>query len=104
MERACFSIALVPGTEDEYERRHRQIWPEMIEAISEAGLRNFTGFRRDTEVIYYLECHPSRDVSFSRLDDSAVNARWTAYFDGIIADRNDAAGRLFFIPEITHVD
>ena len=104
MERACFTISLVPGTEHEYERRHKVVWPEMIDAIADAGLRNFTGFRRGTEVIYYVECHPTRDAAFRRLDASEVNARWTAHFDGIIATRNDADGRMFFIPEVTHLD
>lgn len=104
MERACFTLTLVPGTEEEYDRRHQHTWPDMIAAIQDAGLRNFTGFRRGTEVVYYVECHPSRDEAFARMDAAEVNARWTAYFDGIIASRNDPSGRMFFLTEMSHVD
>ncbi len=104
MERTCFVIELVPGQEGAYEERHRQIWPEMVNAIRTAGILNFTGFRRGTEVIYYAECHPDRETAWRNLDATEVNARWTAHFDGIVASRNDASGRLFFLPEIAHLD
>jgi len=104
MERACFTLTLVPGTEEEYDRRHQHVWPELLAAIREAGLRNFTGFRRGTDVVYYVECHPTREEAFRRIDSFEINARWTAYFDGIIEARNDATGRMFFLTEMSHVD
>jgi L-rhamnose mutarotase len=104
MERTCFVIELVDGQESEYEERHRVIWPEMVQAIAKAGIRNFTGFRRGREVIYYAECYPDRETAWAALDANPVNARWTALFDGIVAMRNDDTGRLFFLPEVAHLD
>ena len=62
MQHSLFSIRLVPGTEEEYDRRHAQVWPEMVEAMHECGITNSTGFRRGTEVFYYAECDPTRDL------------------------------------------
>lgn len=104
MERACFTLTLVPGSEGEYDRRHRNVWPELIAAIREAGLWNFTGFRRGTDVVYYVECHPTREEAFRRIDAEEINARWTASFEGIIASRNHSDGTMFFLDEVSHVD
>ena len=44
MERLCHSFRIVPGTEEEYVRRHREIWPELIQAMREAGVSNYSLF------------------------------------------------------------
>ena len=37
VERICFTFELRPGTEEEYKRRHYEIWPKLVEAILAAG-------------------------------------------------------------------
>lgn len=32
-----FKMKLYPGMEEEYERRHNELWPEMIDMIHEHG-------------------------------------------------------------------
>ena len=58
MERACFYLRIFPGTESEYDKRHAEIWPELVDEIRESGLRNFSGFRRGTDVWYFTEGDP----------------------------------------------
>ena len=66
MERILLYIRIFPGTEAEYDRRHAEIWPELVAEIQESGIRNFTGFRRGTDVWYYGECHPDVATAFAR--------------------------------------
>ncbi|WP_418133761.1 L-rhamnose mutarotase, partial [Adlercreutzia sp.] len=35
-------MKLYPGMEEEYERRHNELWPEMIDMIHAHGGRNYT--------------------------------------------------------------
>ena len=51
MERLCFTFKLYPGQEAEYKRRHDEIWPDLVEAIQQAGLRNYSLFRRGQDVV-----------------------------------------------------
>lgn len=37
-----FKMKLYPGMEEEYERRHNELWPEMIDMIHAHGGRNYT--------------------------------------------------------------
>jgi L-rhamnose mutarotase len=104
VERACFVIEIEPAAAPEYERRHRQIWPEMVEAIEASGIRNFTGFLRGSEVIYYAECEPDVQTAFEKLATYPVNDRWTASFAGIVTKRADDAGNLPFLREVAHLD
>ena len=64
MERACFTFEIYPDKADEYKKRHDEIWPELVEAIQDAGLKNYSLFRHGNKVIAYVECHPDIDTAF----------------------------------------
>jgi L-rhamnose mutarotase len=44
METIAFRMVLNPGMREEYERRHREIWPELVVALHEAGVRDYRIF------------------------------------------------------------
>lgn len=104
MERLCFTFTIRPGTEDEYERRHGEIWPELVEAITASGLRNYSLFRRGLQVIAYAECHPDVAGAFAELGGHEVNARWSEWFVSIIEEMTDEEGNVFRADEVWHLD
>ena len=73
MERLCHVFRIAPGTEDEYVRRHVEIWPEIVEAMKAAGFANYTLFRRGLEVIAYCECEPDVETCFARFADHVLS-------------------------------
>jgi len=104
MERYCFTFRLRPGMEDEYRRRHDEIWPELVEALRDAGVRNYTLFRRERQVIAYCECHPDAATAFGKVGATDVNRRWSAYFEDTIEALADDEGNLFVAGEVWHLD
>ena len=44
-----------PGYEEEYKTRHDEIWPEMLDALKKAGIRNYSIFLRDGILFAYFE-------------------------------------------------
>lgn len=104
MQPSLFSIRLVPGTEEEYDRRHATVWPEMVTAMHACGIRNSTGFRRGTEVFYYAECDPDPITCYGQLESMAVNQRWSEHFAGIVAERLTEEGTFPFLDVVSHVD
>jgi L-rhamnose mutarotase len=83
MQRIGFMMRIKPGTEEEYKRRHDEIWPEMLELIRAAGIRNYTIFRQGTTLFNYLECDDWQAV-LDRLAKSDVSARWGEYMSDIL--------------------
>jgi L-rhamnose mutarotase len=104
LERICFTFELRPGMEDEYKRRHDEIWPELVEAIKDAGISNYTLFRRDRQVIAYAECEPDVATAFAKVGATDVNARWAAWFEDVIVRLTDESGDLFRAEEVWHLD
>jgi L-rhamnose mutarotase len=102
MERALFRLRLFPGTEAEYDRRHVVIWPELADEIRQSGLRNMSGFRRGTDVWYYLEAEPDRRTAFAIHGPKPANQRWGHYFRDIIAEISGPDGDLLWYDEVFH--
>jgi len=104
VERILVYIRIFPGTEDDYDRRHREIWPEMVAALQESGIRNYSGFRRGTDVWYYGECEPNLAVAFARQGATDVNRRWAHSLRDIIAEINTPEGDPIRYHEVFHSD
>ncbi len=86
MERLCFVLPIVPGTEAEFDSRHAELWPEMASAMREAGYGNYTLFRREQTVIGYAECHPDVASASGKMAGTEVAARWGESMAGIVED------------------
>jgi L-rhamnose mutarotase len=82
-ERVCFVLALKPDRVDEYLAAHEHVWPEMLEALTEAGWRNYSLFVRadDGLVVGYLETDDFQAAQ-SGMAATEVNTRWQAGMAG----------------------
>lgn len=104
MERLCFTFEIRPGTEADYKKRHDEIWPELVQDIQNAGMKNYSIFRRGSQIVGYVECHPDIASSFQKLAGSEANARWSKWFEDVIIALTDAQGNLFRLDEVWHLD
>lgn len=104
MERICFTFEIRPGTEEEYKRRHDEIWPELVDVITDAGVSNYTLFRRGLQVIAYAECEPDVATAFGKIGETDVNRRWAEWFEDVIVQLTDEHGNLFRAEEVWHLD
>lgn len=103
MERACFVMTVLPGREEEYERRHREIWDEMVTELTRSGIKNYSLFRRDRTVIAYAECHPDTETAFGKMGATEVNARWSEWFADVLEEFTDEEGQLLWANEVWHL-
>jgi L-rhamnose mutarotase len=104
VERLCFTFQVYPGQESEYQKRHDEIWPELVAAIEQAGFRNYSLFRRDRQIVAYTECHPDVASAFARISGSPASARWAEWFRDVVVSLTDADGNLMTLDEVWHLD
>lgn len=86
LRRHCFQLQVRPDRLDEYKRRHAAVWPEMLQALKEAGWHNYSLFLRpDGLLIGYVE---SEDLAAAKRAMAAteVNARWQAEMQEFFVD------------------
>jgi L-rhamnose mutarotase len=102
--RLCFTFELYEGAEDEYKKRHDEIWPELVAAIKDAGFSNYSLFRRGTQVVAYAEIEPDLETAMTKLGQSEYNAKWAKWFEELIVNLTDARGNLMTFTEVWHLD
>lgn len=64
-----------PGYEVEYLRRHDEIWPEMLEALRAAGIRNYNIFRHGLTLFGFFETD-DLEATKAYLRTSEIDKRW----------------------------
>jgi L-rhamnose mutarotase len=106
MERVCFQLQVKRERLAEYRARHEAVWPEMLEALSATGWRNYSLFLSETGMLIgYLECD---DFEAARrgMEATHVNARWQAemgeFFQDLEGRRPDEG--LLVLAEVFHLD
>lgn len=104
VQRVAFIINLKPGTEEEYKRRHDEIWPEMLAALRNAGMRNYSIFLAGDRLFAYLET-PDFDRMARTIAADPVNARWQEHMKDLIGvDTDPGTGFARLLPEMFHAD
>jgi L-rhamnose mutarotase len=103
-ERGCFSLVIDTHRAGDYDDLHAHPWPEMIQAIHEAGYRDYSGFRRGAHVVYVGRYHPDMPTVLRRIAETEVAARWSRALDGVIVAITDTEGRHFTAQEVFHLD
>lgn len=76
MQRVCFCLNVKRERLGEYRLRHETVWPEMLDALREAGWRNYSLFlREDGLLIGYVETEDF-EQALRKMAATDVNARW----------------------------
>ncbi len=103
MERVGFTMHLLPGAESEYRRRHAAVWPEMLEALRDAGAIDYSIYLDGDRLFGYLVVEDFETFRQS-MDESEINARWQREMAGLIDPLIDpATGFHRRLPEVFHL-
>src|SRR5690606_3117924 len=91
--RVCFQLQVRPELIDEYVRRHEAVWPEMLQAIADAGRRNYSLFLGDDGMLIgYYETDDDA-ASTAALAADPRTAPWEAdaarFFESLTGARPD---------------
>jgi len=90
-QRSAFVLHVKPDRIDEYVEAHRNVWPEMLEALRAAGIRNYTIFRHGNEMFGYFEAD-DLDAAARHMETQEVNARWQDAMAELLDGRVPDAG------------
>ena len=106
MERVCFLLQVRADRLDAYKARHREVWPDMLAALRQAGWANYSLFLRDDGLLVgYVE---SADFAAAQaaMARTEVNARWQAsmaeFFELPSEERPDTGFER--LEEVFHLD
>ena len=94
MKRVGFMLKVRQDLIDEYKEHHKDVWPEMLDALRATGWHNYTLFMRGDGLLFgYFETPESLQAAQAAMAETEVNQRW-----------QDRMSPYFEIPEGAHPD
>jgi L-rhamnose mutarotase len=89
--RSAFVLRVRPDKIDEYVEAHAHVWPEMLAALTDAGIRNYSIFRAGNQVFGYFESDDAAAAA-AYLDGQEVCTRWQNAMADLLEERVPESG------------
>ncbi len=85
----AFQMKLYPGKEEEYEKRHKELWPEMKEMIHAHGGKNYSIFldQATSELFGIIEIED--EALWAQGASTAINRKWWDFMADIMETNLD---------------
>lgn len=84
-ERIAFRMTLNPGRAEEYKRRHDDLWPEMVEALRNAGVSDYSIWLDPETNHLFATLVRSDDHTMDDLPRTDANRRWWEFMKDVMA-------------------
>lgn len=99
-----FKMKLYPGFAAEYEKRHNELWPEMVKMIHEYGGHNYSIFiDEETNTLFgYIELDDS--VRYAESAKTEVCQRWWKFMASVMETNPDDSPVTVDLPCAFHLD
>lgn len=102
--RKAFKMKLYDGCEQEYQKRHDNLWPEMKQMINEYGGKNYSIFLdAETNTLYaYIEVES--EELWNKSSETAICRKWWDHMADIMETNFDNSPISKDLKEVFHLD
>ncbi|WBL44741.1 L-rhamnose mutarotase [Algoriphagus halophytocola] len=85
----AFRMKLIQGFEEEYERRHNEIWPELAQLLKDSGIVDYQIFLdQESSTLFAIQVVKG-DASSQDLGNTEIVQRWWKYMADIMETNPD---------------
>jgi L-rhamnose mutarotase len=104
MIRKAFVMSVNAGQEEEYEKRHRPIWPELETVLKEHGAHNYSIFLHpETRQLFgYVEIEDQ--ARWDAIAQTAICRKWWTHMQEIMPSHPDNSPISQELREVFHID
>lgn len=104
MIRNAFIMKLKPGFEAEYKKRHDEIWPELSQLLTEAGISDYSIFLDEDSLTLFGVQKLTDGNTAADLPAQAIMKKWWAHMADIMDTNPDRSPWCKPITEVFHMD
>jgi L-rhamnose mutarotase len=89
MQRIAFKMKLFPGRQDEYKKRHDEIWPDLKSLLSSSGIQDYSIFLdEETDALFAILKIKDKSL-LETLPSHPVMQKWWSYMHDIMESNPD---------------
>jgi L-rhamnose mutarotase len=101
--KTAFKMKLKPGFKEEYEKRHSQIWPELVALLKENGVSDYSIFLdEETDTLFAVQ--QQNGQSSQDLGNTEIVKKWWAFMADIMETNPDNSPVSIPLPQVFHMD
>ena len=100
----AFKMKLKPGFEAEYKKRHDEIWPDLSEEISKAGVSDYSIFLDEETLTLFAVQKLTDNNTANDLPNSPIVRKWWDYMSDIMEYNPDNTPVAIGLKEVFHMD
>jgi len=97
-------MKLKPGFEAEYKKRHDEIWPDLSEEISKAGVSDYSIFLDEETLTLFAVQKLTDNNTADDLPNSPIVRKWWDYMSDIMEYNPDNTPVAIKLKEVFHMD
>ncbi len=104
MKRCAFKMKLKAGFEAEYKKRHDEIWPELSQELTDAGVSDYSIFLDEETLTLFAVQKLSDDNTADNLPNTEMVKKWWAYMADIMDTNPDNSPVCIPLNEVFHME
>jgi L-rhamnose mutarotase len=104
MIRDAFKMKLKPGFEAEYKKRHDEIWPELSQVLTDAGVFDYSIFLDEETGTLFATWKLTDDNTTAELQNHPLVKKWWAFMADIMDVNPDNSPVCVSLNEVFHMD
>ena len=89
LHRVAFKMKLYKGQEDEYKKRHDELWPELQQLLKDTGISDYSIFLDESTGSLFGVLKAANILDLDHLPDNPVMQKWWAYMKDIMESNPD---------------
>ena len=104
MIRRAFVMSVHPGHEQEYERRHRPIWPELEKVLKDHGVHNYSIFLHPETRQLFAYAEIEDEARWNAIAATPECQRWWKHMGDVMPSNPDHSPVATGLREVFHID
>ena len=89
MQKTAFKMKLKPGFKNKYKKRHNEIWPELSQTLTNAGISDYSIFLDEESLSLFAVQKLSINNTVTELPQTEIVKKWWDYMADIMETNPD---------------
>lgn len=104
MIRKAFVMSVNKGSEAEYEKRHRPIWPELEAVLKKHGVHNYSIFLHEGTNQLFAYAEIEDEAKWNAIANTPECKKWWKHMGDIMPANPDNSPKSLGLREVFHID